>query len=137
MDAGLLEDLFPSLLIFSFVAFSFIFALPRVRDPVRTKFEQKLTTGELRWTEFFSFTYYLQVTKYLDPLAVLYLGGTFLVLLSILDNRLCLVAFAVIFITTTILLARFGITLFIVLRQALESLEVTAVPSIHIPPRKQ
>lgn len=135
-DAGLLEDLFPSLLIFSFAAFLFIFSLPRLRAWLKTRFEQKLTAGGLRWTDFFSFAYYLQVTKYLDPLAILYLIGTFLVLLSVLNSWLRIAAFAVIFIATAILLARFIITGFIVLQQARISVKVIFNFPIHLPTEK-
>jgi len=131
-DADLLKDLFPSLLIFSFAAFAFIFALPRLREWLKTRLDQKLAFREARETNYFSLAYCLRVTKYLTPLAILYLGGTFLILLAVLNSWLCIPAFALILFTTTVLLARFFITLFPVLRQSRISLRVTTNFPIHL-----
>jgi len=136
-DPDLLKDLFPSLLIFSFAAFAFIFALPRLRDWLKARLDQKLAAREARKTNYFSLVYYLQVTKYLTPLAILYLGGTFLILLSVLNSQLCIAAFALILFTTTALLARFFITLFTVLRQSRISIQVTLNIPIHSLPDQQ
>ena len=106
MDESLLRDIFPSLLIFSSVAFSLIFVLPTLRYGIKGEFRRKMeefvSSGNLMPTgQFFWGRYYITVTKHLDSVGIAYLSATLLVLLSPWCDRLYDYAWGVVVFATS------------------------------------
>ena len=134
MDEDLLMSLFPSLLEVSAIAFALFISLPRLRCWLKGEFDRKLASREMRTTEFFTFSYYIAITKYLDFIAILYLIGMFLILLSPLMKQLCTVSYVVILGTTALVLTYSLIMAFASLRKALELSKV--VPRSRRPAAK-
>jgi len=104
MDDNLLDLLFPSLVTVSAIAFSLLITLPRLRFWLRDEFDRKRSSGKMPATEFFAFTYYIAITEYLDYIAIGYLLGLFIAMLSPLVTSLKLASYIVIVIVTSILL---------------------------------
>ena len=119
MDTKYLEALYPSLPLFSVALFSFMISLPRLRFWLKDTLDKKMADNNMRSLEFFSLTYYMTITEYLDIYAVLYLVSSLLVLLSPVWPVVMSISYWSIIATTTALVAQTIVTVPLVIRKAL------------------
>ncbi len=104
MDETLLDLLFPSLVNVSVIAFSLLITLPRLRFWLRAELDRRRASNKMRTSEFFAFTYYIAITQYLDYIAIVYLLGLLIAILSPLAPSLKYVSYIIIILATSSLL---------------------------------
>ena len=110
MDNSLVEVLSPSILVFASIGFAILISLPRLRFWLKDEFGKRVSAGGMRTRDFFTFNYYIEVTRFMDVIAGLYLFGALLILLcpvKVFDCQVPLwVPHSIILLATTMMLTR-------------------------------